>query len=143
MPAVIPNGSFTEMKKLILKLMWNCKGPGIVQTVLKKRRTKLEDLHFPVSNITTKRSSHCGAAETNRLGTMRMWVQSLASLSGLRVQRCLEPWCRLQMQFRSHVAVAVVKAGSCSSDSTLSLGTSICQGCGSKKKKKKKKKKET
>ena len=37
------------------------------------------------------------------------------------------------------VTVAVVQAGSRSSDSTSSLGTSICQGCGPKKKKKEKK----
>ena len=29
-----------------------------------------------------------------RLGTMRIWVQSLASLSGLRIQHCCELWCR-------------------------------------------------
>ena len=38
----------------------------------------------------------------------------------------------------SGVAVAVAVAGSCSSDWTPSLGTSICYGCGPKKKKKKK-----
>uniref|UniRef100_A0A8D0SIM2 Lipid-binding serum glycoprotein C-terminal domain-containing protein n=1 Tax=Sus scrofa TaxID=9823 RepID=A0A8D0SIM2_PIG len=42
---------------------------------------------------------------------------------------------------RSGVAVALVYAGSCSSDSTPSLGTSICHECGPKKTKKKKKKK--
>ena len=36
----------------------------------------------------------------------------------------------------SGIAVAVVKAGSCSSDLTLSLGTSLCPGYGSKKRKK-------
>ena len=41
------------------------------------------------------------------------------------------------MQLRFRVAVAV--AGSCSSDSAPSLGTSICCGYGSKKQKKKKK----
>ena len=30
-----------------------------------------------------------------RLGTMRFWVPSLASLSRLRIQRCRELWCRL------------------------------------------------
>ena len=40
------------------------------------------------------------------------------------------------MQLRCCVAVAVVLAGSCSSDSTPSLGTSICHGCGPKKRKK-------
>ena len=28
-----------------------------------------------------------------RLGTMRLWVQSLASLSGLGIQCCSELWC--------------------------------------------------
>ena len=43
-----------------------------------------------------------------RLGTMRMQVRSLASLSGLRIRCCHELWCRLQMQLGSWVAVAVV-----------------------------------
>ena len=34
------------------------------------------------------------------VGTMRLCVQSLASLSGLRIQHCCERWCRLQMQLR-------------------------------------------
>ena len=59
---------------------------------------------------------------------MRLWVRSLALLSGLRIQRCLELWCRLQMQLRSHIAVAVVWASSCGSDLTPSLGTSIPLG---------------
>ena len=29
-----------------------------------------------------------------QLGTMRLRVRSLASLSGLRIQRCCELWCR-------------------------------------------------
>ena len=59
-----------------------------------------------------------------QLVSVRMWVPSLASLSRLRIRHCRELWCRL----RALVAVAV--AGSCSSDSAPSLGTSICQGCG-------------
>ena len=43
--------------------------------------------------------------------------------------------CRSQVWVGSRVAVTVAKAGSCSSDSTPSLGTSICHGCGSKKQK--------
>ena len=43
-------------------------------------------------------------------------------------------WCRSQMQLRSCIAVAV--AGSCSSNSTPSLGISMCHGCGPKKQKK-------
>ena len=47
------------------------------------------------------------------------------------------------MWLRSGTAVAVVEAGSCSCDSTPSLGTSICHiGNPKKKKKKKKKRKE-
>ena len=36
---------------------------------------------------------------------MRMWVLSLASLSGLRIRRCCELWCKLQMQLGSRIAV--------------------------------------
>ena len=74
-------------------------------------------------------------------GTMRLQVQSLASLIRLRILRCHGLWCRLQMWFRSRVAVVVVQASGYSPDSTPSLGTSICHKCGPKKTKKKKKKK--
>ena len=57
----------------------------------------------------------------------------------LRIWHCRELWCRLQMWLGSGVAVAMVWAGSCSSDSTPSLGTSICHWCSPKKKGKKKK----
>ena len=43
-----------------------------------------------------------------QLGTMKLQVQSLALLSGLQICRGRELWCRLQMQIRSGVAVAVV-----------------------------------
>ena len=43
---------------------------------------------------------------------------------------CHEPQCMSQMSLGSSVAVDVVQAGSCSSDSTPSLGTSICRRCG-------------
>ena len=68
---------------------------------------------------------------------MRIRVRSLALLNGLRIGRCRELWCRSQMQLGSGVAVLVAQASSCSSYSTLSLGTSICHGCSPKKKKKK------
>ena len=72
---------------------------------------------------------------------MRLQVQSLALLSGLRIQHCRELWCRSQTQLGSgvDVAVAVAVAGSCSSDQTPSLGTSICCECGPKEQKKKNK----
>ena len=40
--------------------------------------------------------------------TMRLQVQSLASLSGLRIWHCCELWCRLQARLGSGVAVALV-----------------------------------
>ena len=71
--------------------------------------------------------------------SVRMWVQSLALLSRLRDQRCHELWCRLKTHLGSWVAVAVVEDSSYTSDSTPSLGTSICCGCDSKKQTKRKK----
>ena len=35
-------------------------------------------------------------------------VQSLAPLSGLRIRRCRERWCRSQMPLGSGVAIALV-----------------------------------
>ena len=74
--------------------------------------------------------------EQIQLGTMRFQVQSLALLSGLRIQHCHELRCRSQMQLGSGIAVAV--AGSCSSSWTPSLGTATCHECGPKKQKKEK-----
>ena len=45
-----------------------------------------------------------------RLGTVRLWVLSLALLSGLRIQCCHELWCRLQTWHRSCIAAAVAVA---------------------------------
>ena len=67
---------------------------------------------------------------------MRLRVRSLALLNGLSIWRCRELWCRSQTWLRSGIAVAVAVADSRSSDSTPSLGTSICRGCGQKRKKK-------
>ena len=41
---------------------------------------------------------------------MRMWVQSLASLGGLKIWRYHGLWCRLQIRLGSYVAVAVAIA---------------------------------
>ena len=62
-----------------------------------------------------------------------MQVQSLVPLSGLWIWCCCELWCRSETWLGSGVAVAVVYAGSCSSDLTPSLGTSMCRECGPKK----------
>ena len=77
------------------------------------------------------------------LVSMRIWVRSLALLSGSNIQHCRELWCRSQTQLRSCVAVAVALAGSYSSNSTPRLGTSICHTCGPKNKTKWKKEKWT
>ena len=69
------------------------------------------------------------------LGTMRLQVLSLASLSGLRIRCCRELWCRLQTQLGSGVVVALAQASSYSSYWTPSLGTSKCCGWGPKKNK--------
>ena len=42
-----------------------------------------------------------------QLGIMCLWVQFLASLSGLRIRYCSELWYRLQMWTGSGVAMAV------------------------------------
>ena len=82
---------------------------------------------------------------------MRTKVQSLALLSVLKIQHCHKLWCRSKMRLRScivvvvavfvavFVAMAVAVAGSCHSNLTPSLGTSICLWGGPKKTKKKKK----
>ena len=57
-------------------------------------------------------SSHHGAVETIQLGAMRLWVQSLALLSGLRIWHCHELWCRSQTQLIFGIAVAVVSSSS-------------------------------
>ena len=49
------------------------------------------------------------------------------------------PWCRLQTRLGSGVAVAMVQAGSCSSDLTPTLGTSIAADVALKSKTKQKK----
>ena len=62
-----------------------------------------------------------------------MQVRSLALVGSLRIWHCCDLWCMLQLCLRSGVAVAVVQAGSCSSDLTPSLGTSKCCRCDPKK----------
>ena len=78
-----------------------------------------------------------GRLRTQLLST-KMQVRSPTSLSGLRIQHCLELWDRSQTWLGSQVTVAVVLASSYSSDWTPSLGPSICCGSSSKKTKKRK-----
>ena len=60
-------------------------------------------------------------------------VGSIPSLAQwVKDPHCCELWCRWQMWLGSCVAVAVALAGSCSFDSTPSLGNSICCKCSPK-----------
>ena len=73
--------------------------------------------------------------------------QQLTNLTSIH-EASFNPWprsvgellCRLQMQLRSHMAVAVAQSSSYSSDSTPRLGTSTCHGCKPKKTKRPKNK---
>ena len=60
-----------------------------------------------------------------RLVSVRLRVGSLASISGLRIRHWHKLWCRSQPCLGSGIAVAVVEAGSCSSDSDPLLGPSM------------------
>ena len=75
-----------------------------------------------------------------QLVSTRMQFGSLALLHGSAIWGCCEMWCRSQTQLGSCIAVAMVQAGSWSSDLTPTLATSICHGCGPKKKQKRNKK---
>ena len=73
----------------------------------------------------------------DRSVSVKMQAPSLALLSGLRIQRRCKLQHKSQMLLRSSVAVAVTWAGSYSSDSTPSPGTSTYRQPLKKKKKKK------
>ena len=60
----------------------------------------------------------------------------------IKIWHCRELWCKLQMRLGSHIAVAVPQASSYRSNSTPSLGTSICCRLGPKKTKKQPKNKQ-
>ena len=64
---------------------------------------------------------------------MRTWVRSLVLLHGLRIRRCPELCCGLQMRLGSHIAVAVVEAGSCSSIQSLAFELPCAMGAALKK----------
>ena len=83
----------------------------------------------------TPGSSHCASAVTN-LANIYADGGSIPGLAQWVKDPVLHDlWCRSQMGLRSCIAMAVMQASSCSSDSTPSLGTSMCHGCGPKKKK--------
>ena len=66
-------------------------------------------LHETSLHKTSSGSSRGGAAETNSTESMKMWVRSLALISGSGIWHCHELWCRSKTwQLRSQVAVAAV-----------------------------------
>ena len=68
---------------------------------------------------------------------MTQRVKNLTSIhedaSGLKIRHCRKLQPKSGMQFISGIAVAVVQAGSCTSDLTPSLGIAICCEYGPKK----------
>ena len=66
--------------------------PGLETSTCQEHNNNKKELDFPVV-----------AAETNPTGGIRF----LASLSGLKSQRCHELWCRSQMLLGSDIAVAM------------------------------------
>ena len=73
------------------------------------------------------------AQQKQNLTSIHEDTDSIPGLGGLRIWHCRGLWCWSQMWLGSHIAVAVAQAGRYSCDSTPSLGTSICRGCGPKK----------
>ena len=59
------------------------------------KSAKLEHTLKPYTKINW--SSRCGTVEMNPTRNHRLWVRSLALLSGLRTHRCCELWCSQQL----------------------------------------------
>ena len=71
-----------------------------------------------------------------RLGPMRLQVQSLASLSGLRIRHCHELWCGWQMRLRSGIAMAVGRPAAVAPIRPLAWEPLYAAGAAPKRKKK-------
>ena len=89
-----------------------CLGPGIfwlrlsapfggIGQKLRVRQPAAPWLWPPGFQKANTQSSHCGSAVTNLTSILRMRVQSLASLSALRIWFWRELWCRSQMRLGS------------------------------------------
>ena len=72
--------------------------------------------------------------------SMRMWVWSLALLSGLRMRHCHELWYRSQTWLRSHIAVTVAEASAVALIQSLAWKFPYGASVALKKEKKKKRK---
>ena len=85
--------------------------------------------------VGTDRRSHFGTAEMNLTSVHEDAVLTPGLAQWVRIRHFHEPWYWSWMRLRFSISVAVVYPGSCSSDSTPSLGISICLRCGPKKQK--------
>ena len=66
------------------------------------RPTLNTDTSYNIQKKKKKKSSHCGSAgKEPDIVSMRMLVQSLAPISGLRIQGCHKLWHKLQMRHGS------------------------------------------
>ena len=68
--------------------------------------------------------------------SMRIWVWSLASLSGLRIKHCHELWYRSQTWLRSGIAVAIARPAAAALIKLLSWEPLYAKGAALKSKKK-------
>ena len=84
--------------------------------------------------------SRHGSVATNPTSFHEDAGSSLASLSGLRIQRCRELWCRSQTRLRSRGAVAALQAGGYSSNSAPAWELPYARGWSPEKDKKEKEK---
>ena len=73
---------------------------GYITVIMRNRGLYTQTLHVSMSSL-------CGSQDTNPIVSMKIWVQSLASFSGLSMPHRCQRWCRLQMWLGSGVAAAL------------------------------------
>ena len=128
------------MRKLFLNAM-TLVGEGFLKSNTKKLSDKEnEQINYLTIIIKDVESTLWLRGLRTRLVAIRIHMQSLASLRGLRIQHCHKLWYRSQMQLRSGVAMAGVYISSCSSDSSPSLILPYAAGLALKNKGEKKEK---
>ena len=93
----------------------------------------LQEPHSPTSK---KACRDVPVMNLEKMNLISIRTQVRSSFSALRIWCCPELRCRSQMQLGSCVAVVVVQTSRYSSNSTPSLGTSICHRCSPPKKQK-------